>query len=69
MINRIFAIVIITMLLSPVAHELCFEDTTLGGWLPYLGLTFGPAIGFLIGAFRSSAERRALRRWNLLNSN
>lgn len=32
-----------------VAWQLCFEATTLGGWLPFLLLSFGPFFGVAIG--------------------
>jgi hypothetical protein len=49
------------------AHELCFEATTFGGWLPFLTLGLGPVLGFVLGAVRSDVERRAVRRWIILN--
>lgn len=31
------------------AWQLCFEDTTLGGWIPFLLLSFGPFFGLAVG--------------------
>jgi amino acid transporter len=38
------------ILCMAIAHELCYTDTTLGGPLPFLLLTFGPLVGFFLGA-------------------
>lgn len=65
---RIIALVSFAFVCTTFAHELCFEDTTFGGWLPFVMLALGPVLGFVLGAARTSEERIAVRRWKLLNA-
>lgn len=66
---RALTLIALATVCMSFAHELCFEDTTFGGWLPFVMLGLGPVLGFVLGAARTSEERMAHRRWKLLNSN
>ena len=43
----------LTAVVAFYAHELCFEDTLLGGYLPFVSMTLAPVISFFAGRLSS----------------
>lgn len=40
---------LLCLALAGMAYSLCFDaDPSFGGWLPFLALTAGPALGWLL---------------------
>lgn len=44
-------LILLNVLLAAIGWELCFEDTYLGGWMPFIAIILGPTMGFGIGIY------------------
>lgn len=47
---------LIAMLVMTLAHELCFEDTTFGGYLPFLTMVIAPLLAYALGVQEGASQ-------------
>ena len=45
----LLTLILMTAVMSFIAHELCFEDSTFGGYLPFAVMVVAPMISFFAG--------------------
>jgi hypothetical protein len=45
---RAALLILMTFVCAVFSYELCFMDTTFGGWLPFVMLTIGPVWGAIV---------------------